>query len=302
MDSSRTTAGHSIIELTIALAITSLVLAEVFGMFYSQVQIRTAQKRVIDSQEDARLIADMISDDASAAGFLMPGSVAISNIDAGGYDDSDILCVSDLSVLNETNIAAADERFTATSITSNVGAGATSVDVNALEMDVDGDGDDDYDDDAGLIISNGTRSHCARITSVSLNTISFTPATPSGFSMTVTDALVAPAVIYEIDNRILRRNNELLATNVEDLQVEFAIDTNNDNQIGGGEFPINSMDNQAVAQTRGVQISVLTRTSVESEEIEGVGRQTVANHAASGVPDGYRRRLATVTTALRNIP
>jgi len=97
------------------------------------------------------------------------------------------------------------------------------------------------------------------------------------------------------------RNNVLVATDVEDFQVEYAVDTNDDGQIGGGEFPINGLDGAAVANVRGLQISVLTRTSVEEEEHAGPGRHRVANRLAAGTNDGYRRRLATTTAALRNV-
>ena len=83
--------------------------------------------------------------------------------------------------------------------------------------------DHDFDDDAGLILSNGTRSHCARILSVSGNTVTFSPGTPTGFSMPTTNSLAAPAVIYEISGASLFRNNVLLASNVDDPRLHIAL-------------------------------------------------------------------------------
>ncbi len=293
--------GFSLIELLVTLGITSIVMVEVLGMLYSQIQVHTSQKRVVDSQEDSRLIANMLLHDAGTAGFMIPGIVGISSVD-GGIGNPDRFCATDLSVMNETNIAEETDRFDAASVSATVGAGVGSVQLVALEMDIDSDGDDDFVIGSGLIISNGTRSHCARIVSLAGNTVSFTPSTPGGFSMTTTNALAAPAVIYEISGTTLLRNNVLLSPHVEDLQVEFAVDTNGDGQIGLGEFPINSLDTAVVANVRAVQISILTRTSVENIKLSGPGRQAVANRNAAGVADGFRRRLSRVTTSLRNIP
>jgi len=45
---------------------------------------------------------------------------------------------------------------------------------------------------------------------------------------------------------------------------------------------------------------VLTRSDSEDADVAGPGRQALANRTA-GAPDGFRRRLVSVTTTPRNM-
>ena len=300
MSSPSGSAGFTLIEMMIAIAVVGIVTSQVLAIFSSQHRTYIAQERVVSIQEDARLVAEMILMDIRMAGLLVPVTSGISSID-GGTSAADVLCSSDASVFSTSSFAEATARFDRAGLTSDLGATQNTVALASADMDIDGDGTNDFAVNRGIIIAGGTKSHCARITAVTTSSVTFTPSTPPGFSVTTTGGRAVPASIYEVSGSGLRRNALLISSHVEDIQVEFAVDTDGNGQIDGGEFPIHDLDGSDVSRIRGVQLSVLTRTLSSDQDLLGPGRQAVANRAASGTADGYRRRLATVIAAPRNL-
>ena len=110
-----------------------------------------------------------------------------------------------------------------------------------------------------------------------------------------------PAIVYELVGAGLTRNTLPLSGQVEDFQVEYGVDVNDDGQLAGSEFPLHGMNGRDASLVRRVRLSVLTRTVSEDPALSGAGRQAVANRNASGTPDAFRRRLVTGTVAPRNL-
>jgi len=258
-----------------------------------------SQRRVVDAQEDVRLVADMVLVDLRMAGFMTPPMVGVSVVD-GGTTGSDWICASDPIVYDETILDDAMDRFDGTGLASTLGAG-TSVSLTTSEMDIDGDGNDDYTVGQGIIVADADSSHCGRITNISSGTVTFTPVAPPGFAATSGPARAVPAIVYELSGTNLLRNNQLLASQVEDVQLEFGIDTDGDGEIGSGEFPLHGLNGEVTANVKGVRLSVLTRTTVEDPMLDGPGRQKVGNRDAAASGDAYRRRLVSVMAAPRNL-
>jgi hypothetical protein len=109
---------------------------------------------------------------------------------------------------------------------------------------------------------------------------------------------VAPAVVYETTGTGLRRNNLLFSAQVEDVQVEFGVDSNGDGDLTGGEFPIHSLV-AATDAVLNVRVSVVTRTTRDDLGFLDGGRPAIANRVA-GPTDTLRRRIAVNTIAPRN--
>ena len=105
----------------------------------------------------------------------------------------------------------------------------------------------------------------------------------------------------KFDPTSLRRNNLLISTQVEDIQIQYAVDANDDGQIGDSEFPVDDLDGSDTDLIRGLELSVLTRAAIEDPGFSGPGRQAVANHTASGTSDGYRRRRVSILAVPRNL-
>jgi Tfp pilus assembly protein PilW len=290
--------GFTTLELMVALGILAIVIFQTLAVLSSQQRTYHAQERVVRAQEDARLAADMMLSDVRMAGFMVTAFAGISSRD-GGNSAADVLCVSDASVLNDTQIAAATDRFARATISTAVTAGDTNVSISPGHSDIDVDGNADFVVDQGIIISDGSATHCAHVTSVSSTSIGFDPATPVAVSALSGRAL--PATIYQLTGSGLERNREILTNQVEDVQVEFGIDADDDGVVESGEFPVHDISSADTNLLRVVRLSVLTRTTSEDPALTGAGRQKLANRDAAGTPDAFRRRLAVFRAAPRNM-
>jgi prepilin-type N-terminal cleavage/methylation domain-containing protein len=294
----RRAAGFTLIELMIALVMVAVITIQVLAMMSAQEHTYYAQKRALETQLDARLIADMVMRDVRGAGFMLPRTVGISTRD-GGNNGADVLCVSDPAAISETFLDGATDRLAGAPLAAALGSQA-QVQVDDADKDIDGDGTDDFVAGSGIIISDGTQTWCARVDTLGLDQINFIPTISGGWVPTAA-ARVVPAVIYELDAGELRRNALLVSDGVEDFQVEFGVDTSGDGIIGGGEFPIHDLNASGSDSIQLVRVSVLTRTATADEELTTPGRPGVANRNASGAADSFRRRLVTVGASPRNL-
>ncbi len=240
--SSTAARGYTITELMVALALMAVVSGQLMLVLQTQNKSHADQARLLDTQQDVRLSTELILSDLRMSGFMVPGSVGMSSTD-GGTGAPDVVCASDPSVFSEATIINATDTLDGATVTAVVGAGATSIQLLASTLDLDDNGADDFSVDRGIIISDSSGSHCARITSIAGGTIGCTPPTPAGFSVLAgggTD--VVPAVVYEVDATGLRRNNIVLSPLVENLQIEFGVDRNANGQIDAGEFPVHDLN------------------------------------------------------------
>ena len=291
--------GFTMIELLVSMAIMAVITVSVLMVFTTQHKTYVGQERVLEVQQDARLVAEMVLADVRTAGLLMPPITGIAGRD-GGTGGPDVLCLSDPSVLNEANILAALAPFDGANLFALVDDADTTVQLVPSTMDVDGDGDDDFAANAGIILSDGVDTHCARITDVTGNVVTFVPATPAGFLVTTAQGRAAPAVIYELTGTGLLRNSILLSAQVENVQVEYAIDADDDGVIDNTEFPIHDMTASDPSLIRGLRLSVITRTPNEDPEFRGSGMPAAGNHDP-GAADGFLRRRFTASVAARNL-
>ncbi len=283
--------GFTLVELMIAMFIMAVVIVQVLAVMMSQEQSYYAQKRALETQTDARLIADMVMRDVRASGFMLPRMVGISSRD-GGNTNPDVLCTSNPAAISETMLTGADDRFGGAPLATALSSGGT-LGVDDTNKDIDGDGTDDFVVGEGIIISDGTRTHCARIQSLGSDTIVFLPPTSGAWGTTTPGAVAVPAVIYQLSGSNLTRNTDLLSPLVEDFQVEFAVD--------GTGFPVHDLNASGSVGIQGMRLSVLARTATPDPDLTTPGRQDVANRDGSGTPDSFRRRLVSVAAAPMNL-
>jgi prepilin-type N-terminal cleavage/methylation domain-containing protein len=322
--------GFTLLELLVAVTVMVIVTSQLFMVFSSQKRAFHANQRALDVQEDARLVLDLIAFDARQSGFMVPRISGVSSED-GGAGGPDRLCVSDPTYVVEpqnggpaTVLDARSEHFTTAPATAIVGS-----DITVSTLDIDGsvafDGDPTKANDFGnvgdgVIVSDGTKSYCAKITAFNGNVISLDRA-PAG--LTLVNVRATPAVIYEVapGSDTLTRNSMTLATSVEDLQVEFWVDNRTRNGVIDGnptgdpttEFPIHDLNANPgwtidTSRIRRVRVSVLTRTDMREVNADGTekimgtsGRPALANRAANPVPDGFQRRRFVASVMPKNL-
>jgi len=296
----RTRIGFTTVELVVALAIMAFLVLQSMSLLASQQQNFHSQERLLSAQEDSRLAAELMLTDIRMAGFMVANFAGISSRD-GGAANADVLCVSDQGAFDQTKISQAMNRFDRAELAIDLSAGQNSVTIQATHADVDDDGDDDFVVDQCIIISDGSATHCAHVTSVNPTSIGFTPAAPAGFLASAPSARAIPANIYQLNGLVLERNRERLTGDVEDLQIEFGIDADDDGLLSNLEFPIDDISAADTTLLRAVRLSILVRTAREDLAISGAGRQQVANRVEAGVADSFRRRLAVFQVAPRNM-
>lgn len=303
----RRNAGYSLVELLVALAVLAILTAQLFVVFSSQKRAYVNNERVLDVQEDARLVMELLTTETRMAGYMVPQRAGVSSRD-GGNAAADALCVSDPSVLDEDDVRTEDDRYDRARV-ATIAAGGGAVTLSSIaQLDVDGaDAAVDFAEDAGIILADGARSHCARITDVNVATgeVEFTPALPLPATWTVAQIRATPAIVYEVDGGGLglTRNSLLLSGEVEDLQVEYGVDVNDDEILDmddAAEWPLDDLDGVDSAEVRSVRLTVTTRTTQPDAEYTGPGRAAAANRTA-GAGDSFRRRRFVASVLPRNL-
>jgi prepilin-type N-terminal cleavage/methylation domain-containing protein len=299
----RRDAGYTLVELLIALAVLGILTAQLFVVFNTQKRVYVTNERVLDVQEDARLVMDLLVNETRMAGYMVPQVAGISSRD-GGATAADALCVSDPSALDETVVRVATGRFTRARILTFVGNGTVTL-ASLADLDVDANGSTDFAVDQGIVIADGNRSHCATITDVDAvsGQIQFDPDMANSGLFNVGNTRVAPAVIYEVGGGGLTRNGMLMSSEVEDLQVEYGVDVDADDLMEpnvSAEWPLDDLDLVDSSRVRAVRLTVVTRTSQNDAEYTGPGLPASANRNA-GASDGFRRRRFTASVLPRNL-
>ena len=109
-----------------------------------------------------------------------------------------------------------------------------------------------------------------------------------------------PALVYEVDSDGIHRNGMLISSQVEDLQIEYAVDEDGDGTIDDDEFPIHDLNASVPSEVRGLRVSVTTRAAVDDLAIDGTGLPAAGNRSA-GAADAYRRRMMITTVVSRNL-
>ncbi len=299
----RSAGGYTLIELLVAMAVLAILTSQLFLVFNTQKRVYVTNERVLDVQEDARLVMDLLVNETRMAGYMIPRVAGISSIDGGG-GAADTFCVSDPGALDEGVVRSANARFTRARVAAFVGL-ATITLASVADLDVDANGSTDFAAGQGIVIADGNRSHCATITAVNgvSGQVEFDPVIPNPALFSVTNTRTAPAVIYEVGAGGLTRNGMMLSAEVEDLQVEYGVDVDNDDLMEpnvSAEWPLDDLDGVNSSRVRAVRLTVVTRTPQNDAEYDGPGLPASANRGA-GAPDGFRRRRFTASVLPRNL-
>lgn len=327
----RARAGFTLTEVMVSLAIMGMVMVYLMQSVASQHRTYVVMDEVGEAQQNLRAIADLLESEIRTAGFMVPEHAAVCGQDA--TNTSDVLFVSDAGAIDPTGQKKADLGADFVGTPSNVGTGSgTSIALTTLVLDgsgaydSDGNGtrDSDFQCDGGSCTGSGVRAGgvivvdkanpgrgvaCGSIERIAGNTVTANMLNSLGAGMPNTPELRAiPAHVYRIDaNRQLLRDNLVLAGDVEDLQIAWFFDLNNNGKVDPGEYRGigggTSYAAGAVDATflREVRANVVVRTHDADARLDGTLFQTTENRQPIAGEDGFRRRVLTTTVRLRNV-
>ncbi|HIG70118.1 MAG: prepilin-type N-terminal cleavage/methylation domain-containing protein [Myxococcales bacterium] len=331
---SRSRQGFTLIELMLAVSLLSIVIIGVFESLTRQHKTSIVTDNVVEVQQNVRAISYLIEREIRMAGFMVPNAVSICGIDS--TVGSDELFVSETEPIVPDAVPTGDLGARVTSNWPIGNAWPTSIVLNldSTTADLDGDGFTFYDNDnngtpeadfrvgGGFILGDLANPHrgsaCGTVTAASATQISIIQ---TGGNLTAliagSDAppeiVIVPASHYAINGAFatgrFERNGDLLAQGVDDFQISYFFDVDDDGVIdaaaaeepgtatGNIYDPVN-WDNQDLKEIR---FSLVVRTRATDPDFTGGGFLSFENRTAGAGPDGFRRRVIATSVRPRNI-
>jgi type II secretory pathway pseudopilin PulG len=328
-----------LVELMVSAAILGIVMVALVQTFTTTQKTHISVEQVTVTQQNLRLIADLIERDIRVAGYLVPKHAAVCGVDSTIRPDS--LYVSDADVL--LSIAQL-ETLNPSAMGGNLGAsipgigpgatiGGATTDITVSERWLDIVGIDDFGVGRGVIVVdrndlNG-RSTCGTITQFVPNAgngatirvafespaITFPPNAPP-------DVVAIPAHVYSINVPVpgsgmpyqLIRDGALVANDVEDLQLGLFFDFDDDGIIDAGEFmgddgsvvgdatPVQySADVNDGSTLRQLRISIITATERDDTGTDSFlgQQQTTGNRNPASLDAADRKKRRVYTSTIR---
>lgn len=369
MRTKRHSLGFSLLEVMITVAVFGTVTWYLGEVLVRQGRAYTVVDNLIETQQNLRAVASLIEDEVRSTGFLVPEGSAVCGWDtaAGTPDtDPDVLFVTasesiDPAGMNNLQLGAqvaAPPVFTSTA-NQNVALSTLVLDGNAFfDLDADGTPDSDFMFTAAplrqggvIFVDRGNPARgtaCALIVGVTLPAAVGNPGTitvdfsiagtvtnPPNMAGPFTDLVAVPAHAYWIQgpgtaNPTLMRDGMVLAPDVEDLQMAFFYDLDDDdivdNRPAGNnappfhsatEYPGSTMAGSVYTPGAGlwdntlleeVRVTLVARTRSQDPNVlqnpasaQGQPQSFENRVPFAGVPDGFSRRSITMTVDPRNV-
>jgi prepilin-type N-terminal cleavage/methylation domain-containing protein len=325
----RPAAGFTLIEMMVAAGILGLVVAGVMQTFVAQNHAYTVVDQTTEAQQNLRAISNLLEHDIRATGFMVPEGSAVCAVDQ--QNGPDTLFVTDADPINPTSQTRPQLGATVTGGSYSGALGTKTINVDNVVLDGtpfydtnnDGVADADFRINGGAILidaDNPARgTACGVVTAVNPggNALTINFQTTIGAPPLGERIVVVPAHVYAIAQRgpaanptfTLTRDGRDIAADVEDLQVAFFFDVDNNGQMGApaAENPGSAAGNPYVSsawdnrQLREVRLNVVVRSrDPDPTDRQGL-TQATENRAAAAATDQFRRRVHTATVRLRNV-
>jgi prepilin-type N-terminal cleavage/methylation domain-containing protein len=325
--------GFTLIELLITSAILLLVMLYVTQAFTVQQKTYVVVDQVTEAQQNLRAVSDLLDRDVRLAGYMVPQQAAVCGHDATTGPDRLFLSNADV-IRTVFALEGGNEDLGGQygAPVSNVTAvytktGATTVVLTRTWVDVAADGIDFFVN-AGVILVNrrdpAANVACGTITAITANTLTVdlgdTQIGPVGLNA---DVVAVPAHVYSLTPEAggnpaqLFRDGMLIASDVEDLQVTYFFDLDDDLDVDAGEsfataggtarpWELSPPANRPAPDSlREVQLNLVTVTRDDDPNRDwnlGAGQVTGNRTAASlSAGDGKRRRVYTARVRPRNV-
>jgi prepilin-type N-terminal cleavage/methylation domain-containing protein len=330
-EAGRRSAGFSLVEVLVAVGLLSIVLMFVFNSFSYQNATHHVVDQVSEIQQSARAITRLMERDIRNAGYLVPPGAAACGVDSTTAPD--MLFVSDADAIlpaDQLALEYAGKDLGGETNNDPASTGATTIIVDSAVIDgvatydVDNDGTNDSDFRVGagaILVDRGNPERgvgCGLVTNVnptsravSVNMLAVHNTTAAGAK----DLFLVPANVYRIvspagDPPRMERNGEMLAKDVEDMQIAYFFDDDDDDVIDAGEtradgttaYANSAINGENLREIR-LNLVLATRTNdTRNPDDAGIG-QARENRTVASAPgvDGKHRRAQTTTVRLRNL-
>ena len=335
----RRQAGFSLIELMVSAALMMILMIGVTRAFTTQQHTYIVVDQVTEAQQNLRAVGDLVERDVRRAGFMVPSNAAVC-----AYDDTDgpdtlfvsntdvIRTVFDLEDVNVSLTGNKGVKVTGAGSTFDAAGAAFSLTLEQLWVDYDDPGttadNSDFAVGHGVIVvseyNEDAAVACGKITALVGKTLTVNfGGTSTGAVGTNAGVLAIPAHVYELSlgtsgnpNRLLR-DGQLLASDVEDFQITWFFDDDEDLVVDAGEMhgsatgtdqpwelsPVADRPNFSTLREVGVNLVTVTRTDDPNTDYQMGAGQATGNREASSLPsgDGKRRRVSSTRVRLRNV-
>ncbi|MBY0401585.1 prepilin-type N-terminal cleavage/methylation domain-containing protein [Myxococcota bacterium] len=338
----RRRAGFTLLELMISASILSIVVLGVFESLTQQHRTSIVTESVVEVQNNVRAIASLMEREVRMAGYMVPDAAAICGRDL--TNASDELFVSETEPIvpddaragdmgarlaagtwNNPTINAANP-YASTAVTLNLDSTTTDLDGDGTyfyDNDKNGTGEADFRVDGGFIAADLANPHrgavCGRVTAASSTQITIVPMAGALVAHNATndadeEVVIVPAARYSVDTTggvgRLMRNGDLLAQGVDDFQVSFYFDVDDDGVVDaataeepgsktGNAYNPASWNNSTLKEIR---FSIVVRTRATDDDFALGSFVTLENRTApAGGNDGFRRRVVVGTVRPRNV-
>ncbi len=332
MTNSRSTRAFTLLELLLSMVILGGLIFVMTSAFQVQQRTYVVVDQISEAQQNMRGVTDLIERDVRRAGYMVPKQAAICGYDA--TTGADTLYVSHTEVLRSVYDLEDDNLdlsgnfgapVTNDTSTFNATGASFTLQLSRLWVDAAADGDDFAVGDGVIVVNKNDEDQsvaCGTITSISGNNLTVNlGATSTGAVNLNADVVVIPAIVYRLDTGVtpprLMRNGQMLASGVEDFQVTYFFDLNDDLVVDGGEsfgtaggtdrpWELTPAANRPdFTSLRSVGINIVTATRQDDPNVNyrlGKGQVTGNRTAGSLVTiDGKRRRVSSTRVRLRNV-
>jgi prepilin-type N-terminal cleavage/methylation domain-containing protein len=319
--------GFTLIEMLTVVAIFGLVAVYVGRILTVNERAYHTVENTSESQQNLRVFGELVEDDIRHAGMMVSRNAAVCGVDA--TNGPDVLYVSDAAAIDPGDDSKPynGATITAPAGTTNLTAGVSvTLTLSSLMMettspsrpayDTDGNGtaDSDFRKDGGVIVwdtATPTRGNaCGTVTAVDIPNKRITVTGASPMLAGAGTALAAvPANEYRVVGTQLRWNNIALADGIEDFQVAYVFDIDQDNQIDGNtdkrSFGEAGQANYTSAELepsrlRELQVDIVSRARMADPKFSG-RPQALLNRTPITTADGFRRRTFETRVLLRNL-
>ncbi len=313
--------GFTLIELLMVVALFGIVSIYVGQILTVNERAYHTVENTSESQQNLRVFGAMLEDDLRHAGMMVSRNAAVCGIDSTTGPDT--LYVSDAAAIDPQDDFNVYAGATVTGGVNNLSLGTQTLTLSSLiiepsppsrpayDTNNDGTADSDFRVNGGVIVydtATATRGNaCGRISAVNIATKQITVTGTSLMTAGAGTALAAvPANEYRVSGTQLRWNNIALADGIEDFQVGYVFDFNNNNVIDAGETRSLGGDTaftsgeKAPNQMRELSVGIVSRARLTDATFRG-RPQALLNRAAVTTSDGFRRRTFESRVLLRNL-